>query len=262
MSWHTRKSMQASGAWIGLAMAAALALAGCDTELFATYTPTPDPSPTFDRTPVPVVTEVRTFTPEPTTGTPIDATDAPTEVPTEEASQPTPSAIPQVAASPPTCTPRWFMTPLPEMCPASPPLDSFGTMQRFERGLMIYVQALQQIYVFYGDLTQPTSFDVFPDPYEAGVTPRRDADIVPSRGFFQPELGFGAVWRGAYDDQLETPVRDALGWALSEDETGYQARYQCGAPVSAAPCFLKRSDGRILVMAGDFASLWPPQGGE
>jgi len=132
-------------------------------------------------------------------------------------------------------------------------LRSFATAERFEQGMMIWVESLRQIYVFSGDLAGGATLDVYPDPYQPDM-PRRDPSITPPAGKFQPELGFGAVWRGVGDIP---PARERLGWAL-EEEFGYTTLYQCGVPVSAAACFLRGPDGRVIVLAAPQAAIWPP----
>lgn len=185
----------------------------------------------------------------------------PTVEPTESAS-PTPThapiAIPPLADDSQQCDIAWFFKPAPQGCPDQAALASFATTETFEHGLMIYVQDLKQIYVFYGDDPDLTAFDVFPDPYIPGTTPRSDPSIKPPAGRYQPELGFGAVWRGAYDDRTVIPIRDVLGWALNK-EYGFNTRYQCGRPVSESACFLRAPDERIIVMAGSQAAYWPPK---
>jgi hypothetical protein len=215
--------------------------------LFATYTPTA--RPTRDPTSPPVIFEP--------TGTPAaDATEAPPDpTPTPP---PTPAApvFPPVAESAPDCAPRWFFTPPPDLCAADDPLSSFASAQRFEHGLMIWIEAFGQIYIFDGDLSQPAAWHVFRDPYTAGMI-RSDPSITPPAGLFQPELGFGAVWRGYYDDQLDTPVREALGWAL-EREVRFQTTHQCSVRTRESVCFLARPDGEVIVLTVDQAALWPP----
>lgn len=225
----------------GVVVSAALMI-GCAG---APEVPTPTPTPRFDPTSPPVVIA--------RTATPVTPTATPTEEPTIT---PTAAPFPATAEPPEDCDIPWEIRPAPEGCPAGEVIASFATWQPFERGLMVWVEALQQIYVFYGDLIAPSRFDVFSDPYEPG-TPRTDPSLVPPEGMIQPELGFGAIWRGAYDDQLETPMREALGWGL-EEEAGFPTLYQCQMPVSAGICFLKLPDGRFIVMAGSQAALWPP----
>ncbi len=195
-----------------------------------------------DRTPIPTAT--MPVTPTPPTSTPIP----PTEVRT-------PEPIPGTASAGQACSPRWFFTPQPDGCPGDAWIESFATAEFFEQGMMIYVQELEQIYVFVGDLNEGGVFYVFHDPFVPG-TPRSDPEIVPPAGRYQPELGFGAVWRGAYDDQLPTPMREALGWALGA-EFAYNTRYQCGDPVSV--CYLRDPGGDVIVMTGDQAVYWPPR---
>ena len=228
-----------------------LSLVACGLPGTFSVTSTP-PLPTviLDDTPVPTATFPATREFQPTTA-------EPTESPSLTATH-LPIAIPPTADASQQCDIAWFFNPAPQGCPDQVALASFATTETFEHGLMIYVQDLKQIYVFYGGDPTLTAFDVFPDPYVPGTTPRTDPSIVPPAGRYQPELGFGTVWRGAYDDRTVMPVRDALGWALNK-EYGFNTRYQCGRPVSESACFLRAPDDRIIVMAGSQAAYWPPK---
>jgi hypothetical protein len=184
----------------------------------------------------------------------VPPTDTPTGLPPtpEPTSTPEPIPFPAAATSPQTCEDGWFFDPDPEGCPADAALRSFATAERFEHGMMVWVESLRQIYVFAGDLAEGATLDVYPDPYRTGM-PRTDPSLAPPAGLFQPELGFGAVWRGEGDIP---PARESLGWAL-EEEFGYTTLYQCGAPVSESACFLRGPDSRVIVMAAPQAAIWP-----
>ena len=86
-------------------------------------------------------------------------------------------------------------------------------MQEFEHGRMFWIQATGQIVVLFDDYptnanqTNPAWLST-PDTY-TDAEPPNDPAIVPPEGMFQPERGFGKVWR-------ETPgVSDRLGWAVN-----------------------------------------------
>ncbi|MBC8100067.1 MAG: hypothetical protein H7Y11_11540, partial [Armatimonadetes bacterium] len=59
---------------------------------------------------------------------------------------------------------------------------------------------------------------VFPDDFEEGDL-EYDATIVAPTALFQPERGFGKLWRDNPD------VREALGWA-EQAEIGYVSVYE------------------------------------
>lgn len=81
---------------------------------------------------------------------------------------------------------------------------SNGSQQNFEHGFMIWIEAQNLIiYSTWSGLTHAELVDTF-DP---NVDPVRDDSIIPPAGFYQPEYGFGKVWRE------QAGVRDLLGWA-------------------------------------------------
>lgn len=79
-----------------------------------------------------------------------------------------------------------------------------AAQQGFERGFMVWIAAQDVIlYSTYDGL----NFGELTDNYVEGVDPVNDPALVPPAGLYQPEYGFGKVWR-------EAPgVRDLLGWA-------------------------------------------------
>ncbi len=197
-------------------------------------TPTPSPSPTESPSetplvpPTPTVTASLTITPTPTrTPTP---TPWPTEVegPLIELAR---LALSATVVTPDfrllTVTPTGFA---PALC--LPPAGGFGTalsgnpsiglllgcpngavltygaaVQRFERGLMIYVASVPaSIYVIYdsGRWTQ------YPDTFVEGIDPVSGGETPPG-GLFEPIRGFGKIWRGNVD------VRSGLGWAVNTE---------------------------------------------
>jgi hypothetical protein len=101
---------------------------------------------------------------------------------------------------------------------ASPhhPLVAFETdiaYQSFEHGAMVWagigVYGDPRVHVFYPDGT----FQAFQDTFDAAKDPTGGGEQPPT-GFYEPVLGFGKVWR-------EQPgVRDAVGWATSEETYG------------------------------------------
>jgi hypothetical protein len=145
------------------------------------------------------------------------------------------------------CPDNWFFSPAIPGCPAAPPLRSFATAEHFEQGMMIWVEQQSLIYVFYED---DETYDVFDDPYRTEM-PRTDPAIIPPSGFFQPELGFGKVWRGEVEPELDFDMRERLGWAL-EPEFGYDTIYQCQAALALEnpTCYLRGPDGGVIELDG------------
>ncbi len=96
-------------------------------------------------------------------------------------------------------------------CPTDVEKGIWSAEETFQNGYMFWRGDLRRIYVLYNNHT----WQVFTDTWEEG-DPESDPNIVPPSGFYQPELGFGKVWR-------EQPgVRDNLGWATME-ERGFSA---------------------------------------
>ncbi|MCU0474807.1 MAG: hypothetical protein MUC99_01605 [Anaerolineae bacterium] len=95
-------------------------------------------------------------------------------------------------------------------CPIGASLSYGAAVQRFERGLMIYVASLPPtIYVVD---TGSGRWAQYADTFTEGIDPQSGNETPPA-GLFEPIRGFGKVWR-------TTPtVRAGLGWATST-ETG------------------------------------------
>jgi hypothetical protein len=117
------------------------------------------------------------------------------------------------------CDHPWFFAPRVERCPFEPVRASPAAMQRFERGLMLWLQATDSIYVLRdgaGDAAAQR-WARYDDLFEDG-DPERDPNLSPPAGLQHPVRGFGRVWRTQPD------VRRDLGWA-TEAERGYTACY-------------------------------------
>ncbi|BCX05683.1 MAG: hypothetical protein KatS3mg053_3621 [Candidatus Roseilinea sp.] len=116
-----------------------------------------------------------------------------------------------------TCDHPWFFTPRVEGCPFAPVQATPAAVQRFEHGAMIWLAAMDSIYVLYdaprfGDSALLERYD---DAFVEG-SPEPPLPAEPPSGRFAPVRGFGLVWR------TMTRVRSDLGWAL-EPEQGYTA---------------------------------------
>lgn len=134
----------------------------------------------------------------------IGATTGESIIATEE-----PTAIPATAA--PT------NTPLPPGFPTPTVAEIQVAEQVFENGRMLWVQPVNQIWVLVDEGGNKGPWTIHQDTYEDGE-PESDPELTPPDGLFQPERGFGKLWR-------ETPgIRDALGWAVTP-EFGYVSEY-------------------------------------
>lgn len=116
-------------------------------------------------------------------------------------------------AIPLTCPDSWFFAPAPDICPQNAALLSASAEQQFEHGTMIWVKEEDRIYVLFSDSTYTSGWSAFEDKWQEG-DPIDDPSIVPPPGFYQPQRGFGLVWRE------EPSVRERLGWALAPESSG------------------------------------------
>jgi len=80
-------------------------------------------------------------------------------------------------------------------------------------------------------------WDAFADEWQEGE-PLDDPTITPPPGFYQPQRGFGLVWR-------EQPlVRDRLGWAVAPEQ-GYETTVQHTSYARYNDIFVRASDGNV-----------------
>lgn len=119
--------------------------------------------------------------------------------------------------------------PLPASQTPSPTLDIFPTPvvaqiivaeQPFENGRMFYIQPQDEIWVMIYENAEGTSgqWRFYPNTWQEGMT-ELDTSIAPPEGRYQPERGFGMLWRD------NVAIRDALGWAL-DTEYGHVTNYE------------------------------------
>jgi hypothetical protein len=141
----------------------------------------------------------------------------------------------------------WFIHPPPALCPDAPPLASNGAAERFERGRMLWLEALDQFYVLINGqpgraipLTGPLNF-------KAGASPDNRAGETPPAGLFEPVSGFGLIWRNEVSGG--EGVREQLGWAV-EPEAAFQSVHQCERRVGPQwNCYLRDPEGRSLAIS-------------
>ncbi len=136
------------------------------------------------------------------------------------------------------CTEAWFFTPAPGGCPNGPATASLQVEERFEGGLMIWIEATRDIYVFFTDLDTPRWMRV-PDTFQEGEQERDDNLDVPA-GRLQPVRGFGKVWRD------NPQIRERLGWALGP-EVAYDGMIQIsGQAEENQTIYIRSIEGGIL----------------
>jgi hypothetical protein len=136
----------------------------------------------------------------------------------------------------PDAYPDWFFDNAPGIYPKDAPLASYAAAQRFEHGLMIWIEALDAHYVLAdhddkvsGDAqgwSSLTSLHITRGPLDLkpGASPDNRVEETPPSGWFEPVSGFGLVWRGEVVGTED--MRKTLGWA-AEPEYGFDTLYQC-----------------------------------
>ncbi|MGQ0601725.1 MAG: hypothetical protein ACT4QE_08525, partial [Anaerolineales bacterium] len=177
-------------------------------------------------------------------------TSSPTPPPTAQVSSVTPAPpVPPTATSlaeglpirlatpdpSPNCPEHypWFFNNTANEC-ATTVLNTWGVLQWFERGLMVWFQEGGRTYLL---LEDGSLFKPYVEATDAANSPlpETDPNIVPPDGRYQPVLGFGKFWRGQVPGYEW--VRERLGWATAP-EVGYSALLQCNNTLSeAARCY-------------------------
>ncbi len=148
------------------------------------------------------------------TATPLTASDGnllqtPVETPQVVA------AATETATSHPTIPP---VTATPDTRPTATTGQIQVAEQVFEHGRMLWIQPRSQIWVMEDTGQGSGKWLIFDDTFEDGE-PESDPSIVPPQGKYQPERGFGKLWR------TNEAVRDALGWGVTP-EFGYVSNYE------------------------------------
>jgi len=136
-----------------------------------------------------------------------------------------------------TCPFVWFFSPAPGSCPQEAAQVSPSAEQQFEGGVMIWVGEEDRIYVLFDDTEWTDGWAAFSDDWQEG-DPVNDPSIVPPPGFYQPQRGFGLVWRE------EPTIRDRLGWALAP-EVGRNTAVQRTSYYKYNHTYLKALDNNV-----------------
>lgn len=159
----------------------------------------------------------------------------------------------------PDTSPDWFFDPSPGICPQNDPLSSPAAAQRFEHGMMIWIEALDEYYILLNhdenvsdsdqDWSTLTSLRIIRGPLalKPGASPDNRVAETPPPGLFEPVSGFGLVWRGeVVGGNKRSGIRAALGWAM-EPEYGFDTVYQCEKSCGASwNCYLQGPEGEIF----------------
>jgi hypothetical protein len=157
-----------------------------------------------------------------------------------------------------TCPDPWFFSNPPPDCPRRAAQVYPGVAQHFERGLMVWSDGSDQIFIFYNDGgsfqgQSLNAYDITPDRWWPWM-PENDPGIEPPQGYYQPIRGFYMAW--AEPDYITFHARERLGWA-TDREFPLTVSYQCDSDPSAPNCYLQGPDGVILMLPGFSTwSLW------
>lgn len=119
----------------------------------------------------------------------------------------------------PTRTPAPSPTALPQGYPTPVVGQVYVAEQAFQRGRMIWLEPVKQIWVLTSDENENHVWLVYNDTWEEGM-PEADPNLQPPEpGLQQPIRGFGQLWRENPD------VFQLLGWAV-DPEFGFVSRYE------------------------------------
>lgn len=127
-----------------------------------------------------------------------------------------------VAAIEETAEPEIVITPTvtPTPDPFPPPIvnEIIVSEQAFQYGRMFWLQPSREIWVMIdGEDDTGGVWTVHADTFEEGM-PEFDPALIPPNGLYQPERGFGKLWRE------NAAIQEALGWAV-EPEFGHITQY-------------------------------------
>lgn len=141
------------------------------------------------------------------------------------------STLLATVTNPPTATPTRTPTAIPSGFPTPEVYSVVVVEQIFERGRMMWIEPIRQIWVLTGEDIDPNegTWECYEDKFVEGQQERdpsldppantSTSSILPGAIPSQPIRGFGKIWRENPD------VREALGWALT-GETLYTTRWE------------------------------------
>lgn len=143
------------------------------------------------------------------------------------------------------CPVDWFFANGPVECPGGPARGTGLAVERFERGLMLWTELDDRIYILYGDGAAPAWHSVGNAWFEGQALD--DPALAPPAGYFQPIRGFGLAWRSGPLTGILTP-RDRLGWGIEPEAALAGGQLQCAEPPNAERCYLTGPEGRVYVL--------------
>ena len=134
-----------------------------------------------------------------------------------------PSETPTIADTPAPSGP----TPLPANFPTPVIAQIQVAEQLFEGGRMFWIQPTGQLWVLIISSEGRGTWTIYEDTYIDGEM-ETDPSLVPPEGRYQPERGFGELWRE------NATLKERLGWAVTP-EFGYISRYEYHAGGTTDP---------------------------
>ncbi len=144
----------------------------------------------------------------------------------------------QSLSIPLSCPDPWFFQPAPDACPAAPAEATTIIEEPFERGLMIYIQSRNRVYVLFNDGRTPAWLS-FENKYNPAVDKESEESFIPPPDRFQPIKIIGFVWRG------NDVVRNRLGLGTAA-ETQYDGFIQVVKNGDKEDLYLNSSDKSVL----------------
>ncbi|MDX2163682.1 MAG: hypothetical protein SF162_20365 [bacterium] len=145
------------------------------------------------------------------------------------------------------CPDTWFFQPAPDACPTAPAQETLIIEEPFERGRMVYIQAVDTVYALFNDGRSPM-WIALPNRYDPAVDPESAAEFQPPPGFYQPLRILGFVWRG------NDTVRNRLGLAVNPEFT-FNGFFQAARQGDDETIYATGADGVVLQLLPEGA-LW------
>lgn len=116
---------------------------------------------------------------------------------------------------------------------------SNAAVQRFDHGVMVWVEENRRIYAF----LDTGRWFAYEDTFQEDE-PESDPSLIPPAGKQQPVRGFGKVWR------QHPELRTAIGWALAKEEpaTALRQPFEKGEMIGVG--------ASIFALSGENAGIW------
>lgn len=148
----------------------------------------------------------------------------------------TTTGTPAATTAGPTALPPSFPTPVI--------FEVQVAEQLFEHGRMFWIEPIQQIWVLHITGEGHGTWSVYEDTFVEGE-PETDPSLVPPEGRYQPERGFGKLWRESGN------LREELGWGVTP-EFGYVSRYEyhAGGSIDASGNYVAGPGYHIVFSLG------------